>query len=280
VKIVKEGPQERRDRAARLLADLDDEAVPALVALVKDGSKDIREAAAVSLSTIGEASVKPLVALLPGAMKDARETIRAILFSIAADDPELAAIVVKEALDLLKSRNSDVRGVGSVLVGKFGNADSMPAIIDALCAADEGVRRSAISCTVLLGETAVPDLVHCLGAEDGKVADAATEALSYIGTAAVPALTRVMKAPVTQIRGCAICALGNMRHRPSTPAIIDALEDAEKGVRADAQAALESITGQKLAGKPAWQGWWNDHKDDPEPRAGNPAPSSEKAGSK
>jgi HEAT repeat protein len=289
VKAVKDVPDEGRFRAAALLVKLAPDCITPLVGYVRNGPAEARLAATAALGMLGEPAVKPLLAAIPSS-KPAGVAGTAALLQIGSGSPDLAKAIEKAAEPWLKSKNADLRGSGVRLVARFGGADAMPVVIDALTSDDEGIRKSAAECAAAIGEPAVPDLIHCLNAEDEKVVDAAVDALSDIGDPAVPSLRKMLKAPIDQVKGSACAALGNMKNKPSVPFIIPLLDDPSPTIKDDAREALESIAGEKLENKDAWLAWWEKHKDDEDAKDGpkkeppapdkkdeaKPAPDSEK----
>jgi HEAT repeat protein len=263
VKVFKETTNEDvRLRAAVLLGKLEEDGVPALVGIVKYGPKELQPLALATLVDVGGPSIEALAQAVNTNNQDCRELARQGLLKIGAGSVAAATSVTLATQDLLRSKTSAVRDVAVELVGKFGGEAVVPKVIEALCSDDEGVRRSAVACAADLGAPMVPDLIHCLNAEDRKVSDAACDALSAIGEPAAAALTKALRAPLPQLRGQAVCALGNMKRRASVPDLAPLFDDAAENVRADARMALELITGEKIATKAEALAWWEKHAQD------------------
>ncbi len=277
-KALRDGPDDQRAEIAVLLGKLEEDAVPELIAIVKDGCPEARALAASTLTEIsGDAAIQPLAAILPSSNKAAREAAFGALLSIGSEDVASATSVALATQDLIKSNVADTRECAVVLLGKFGGADVMPKVLEALCSPDEKIRASASECAAFIGEPAVPDLIHCLNASDKKVVEAAADALAMMGEPAVPQLTKMLRAPVVQVKGNAACALGRMGRRASVPDIAPLLEDADKNVRMVAKSALLAITGDAIETKDAALAWWEKHKDDPPPKPpeSNDAPKND-----
>jgi HEAT repeat protein len=247
-----------RFRAAALLEAAGDDAIPGLVAIVKAGPQQPREVAAAILVHLGEPAIKPLVAILDGAA-ECRECARASLLLLGASSEAAGKAVCKETIDLLGSKNADLRSVAVQTVGTFGDAESVKVIVDrGLSSDDDRVRESAADCAALLGEPAIEPLLRCLSG-DKRVALAAANALARI-QAAVPKLEASLADPVPQVRAYAALALGGMGRKLSIEKIVPLLDDPEKDVKEAALRALQVMTDEKLATRAEWEDYWKKHR--------------------
>ena len=89
--------------------------------------------------------------------------------------------------------------------------------------------------------------------EDPALRIEATRALEKIGPPAIPVLMDMLKDKDSQVRGCAACALSNIRPKPRTsvPVFTESLKDRNEQVRWAAAAALGSMGPDAKAAIPA-----------------------------
>ncbi|MDP6939287.1 MAG: HEAT repeat domain-containing protein [Planctomycetota bacterium] len=165
---------------------------------------------------------------------------------------------------LAKERKSERRAGILDAVMRGGYVDLGEALLDCLEDRDWNVRRLALRAVAAGGkaENAALCLPLCSDKEIA-VRCAALDGLSLMGSDLVrPPAMKALQDPAWQVRACAIHALGNVRHKDSMQPLIEALEREEGRLRADAAAALESLTargfGQRLE---LWQRFWSNYKD-------------------
>ncbi|HIF40192.1 MAG TPA: hypothetical protein EYQ74_03740 [Planctomycetes bacterium] len=165
---------------------------------------------------------------------------------------------------LEKERKPERRAGILDAVMRGGYVDLGEALLDCLEDRDWNVRRLALMAVAAGGkeENAARCLPLCTDKEIA-VRCAALDGLSSMGSDLVrfPAV-QALQDPAWQVRACAIHALGVVRHKDSMQPLIEALEREEGRLRADAAAALESLTargfGQRLE---LWQRFWSNYKD-------------------
>jgi HEAT repeat protein len=187
-------------QARRLLAQLGDDAIPALSKLLKDPSTNTRRTAAATAADMG-GRAKPLVPLLARLLDDADEEVqRAALAALDGLGPAAAA-AVPDLIFLLDNSDPSLKAQAAGVLGKIGM---------------ESAR-------------AVPGLVKCLADPRVRVQRSACQALGAIGAAAaaaVPPLIVIVLDPRSEVRADAAQALGRIRSEPRivVPALTEALQ--------------------------------------------------------
>ncbi len=115
-----------------------------------------------------------------------------------------------------------MRRAAAEALGKIGDPQALPALIEALKDKDSGVREVAAGALREIGPQALPALIEALKDKDSEVRRAAAEALGKIGgPQALPALTEALKDEVRWVRRAAVEALAAVLkriHPPQDPA--------------------------------------------------------------
>jgi HEAT repeat protein len=156
-------------------------------------------------------------------------------------------------LEALKNRMDIIRWGAADALGRLGSESALEPLIDLLGDKEPWVRSSAAEALGRIGsEAALAPLAEALKDEDRFVRWKAAEALGELGSeAALPYLKSVVEDEGEDegVRCVATRALS--RFGPSAAAtLLDALEDKNRGVRANAAESLTAILG-RLADTPS-----------------------------
>lgn len=150
------------------------------------------------------------------------------------------------ALELLQDPEADIRASALTVVGSFGDAKAVPALIPLMKDEDWWIRVSVAEILGRLGDSrAVPALIEALG--DAEARWASVEALGNIGDPqALPALAQLLKDPQAEVRIEVLLALRHFHH----PKVLEALQrvaktDPDRNVRARALEIAEEMVARK-----------------------------------
>ncbi len=237
---------EGRAQIIDLVARLGPMAIPALVDALKSTDVDIRRGACQALGQIGpqaSVAVASLVQLLSEPGYD-------VSFEAAYSLGSIGAPAVPALLEVIESGSESTR---SLVVHKSFlklPSDVDPSKPLATLLADSSqkpdVRRAAAEALGKLGQRAtdaIPALIQALGAADSSVGLAAARGLGDIGQSAVPSVIAVLDSDNPRMRTAATYAIRYMRTpvREAIPKLIELLNDTEVTVRLGAQGALKRI---------------------------------------
>jgi HEAT repeat protein len=205
------------------------ETVPALVDALHDPHAHVAEAAASALRRIAGST----------------SSARSLAPPPAPTPVELPALI--DLVDMLRHEDAHLRRIAVVALGDTRSAgnDAIPELVEGLEDMDDAVRQEAARALGKIGAAAaVPSLVVALGdAPDDRVRVSAAEALGRIGpraAVAIPALIAALKHSDEAVRDAAASAL-LMIGLPAAPALIEAVTDADPGLRTRASALLTEI---------------------------------------
>ena len=226
-----------------------------LIDLSDDADSGARRWAAWGLSNIGG--------------KGAAIALRARLGDAEAEIRRLAAIGLRRSPlqaagpDLIRASGDTDPGVRLEAVRALAKVEGTragEATVAAVRDADAGVRRAALDGVVSRGlhNAAVGALVEMLSKSTEETRLLVIDALSDSKSdRAVGPLAAQLKADRIRVRRRAAIALGKLKRQGATGALIDALEDRDRGVRTFAWRALRTITGQRLPDRAdAWRRWF------------------------
>jgi HEAT repeat protein len=157
----------------------------------------------------------------------------------------IGVMLVPRLLQVLRGRQVgySVRESAVEALGRIGDAEAVPGLLEALHDADADVRWAAAAALERIGDAAaVPGLLAALGDADANVREAAAAALGEIGdAAAVPGLLAALRDANAGVRRAAAAALGEIGDAAAVPGLLHALRDAEARVREAAAKALGQI---------------------------------------
>ncbi|MCZ6633193.1 MAG: HEAT repeat domain-containing protein [bacterium] len=265
-------------------------AVEPIVPFVNSADPSVREAATEALARIGaQACFDPL----KGLSRDVSSEIRrwatwglsniggeevAVVLRDRLGDPDaeiqrLAAVGLRRSPlqaagpDLIEASEvavPDVRREAVRALVKMEGARIEEAIVAALRDEDGAVRRAALDGVVSkrLQNLAVDALAHMLSqsTEETRILVIETLGASNSDRAIGPLVLQLKNDPI-KVRRMATIALGRLKRPGAIEALIDALEDQDRGVRTFAWRALRAITGQRLSEQAdAWRRWFADKK--------------------
>jgi len=227
--------------AAGALGELGDpKAVPALIKALGDWDPYVRRAAAEALGKLGDPKAVPaLIKALGDSSEDVRRAAAAALVKIGT--PAVPALI-----KALGDSDRDVRRAVAEALGAISDPQAVPALIQALGDSYSDVRRAAAAALGKLGD---PQAVPALSVWVHAGEDAARNALQTLGRPALDLTQAVAQVAAQGAWGVLIRALPNEKVReavvglgtPTVPALIQALEDSDGGVRRAAAEALGKL---------------------------------------
>jgi len=218
-------------------------ALASLTAALGNQDKTIRIGAACVLREMG-AGAKPALAALIGASRDPDAQVRSnVARALGTIDPTADAVVAA-LLELLKDPDKGVRSASASALKPAPARAAIYPLILALRDSDASVRRDAANSLARRdGRFAVPRLIERLGDQDREVRDAAINALKAIGPGAAQALVEALKHQDANTRSAAALILGELGPNPaSAAALIAALKDQDASVRRSAVSSIGSLT--------------------------------------
>ena len=222
-------------------------AVPVLTAALVSRHRSVQRNAPRALGAIGAAAAPAIPGLLKllaqGDDAEARVNAAVALWQIQRHPKAIPALtaMVREGKDPAAYQAADALG------RLEADAEAVaPPLIEALAAADADVRRAAIQALGRLGAAATPALKNALKASEPDVPRSAVEALGRIGAPAVPELTAALKHRQAAVRRAAARALGRLgaAAKRAEPALVEAVNDADRDVRDAAAKALKSVRAE------------------------------------
>jgi HEAT repeat protein len=254
----------------------DKQAIAALTTALRDPDSRVRRSAADALGEIGEKAYRSIPQLV-AVFDDVDPSVVGAAARATGRMGRRASRAVKDLTDLLDHEDARVREAASVSLGNLGRrarksahdlnarlGDSDPAVRAAaarsLGQVDSGsdqsvtdlvrilddendvVRDAASEALVGIGKPTVPALVRALGNGDPIFLQAVVDTLGRIGPVAVAALVETLQADSEPeiVRGYAAMALAQIADRDKNvvPALIEALQDENAGVRMSTAEAL------------------------------------------
>lgn len=191
--------------AARALARISTpEAARALAETLNDPSELTRLRMAENLERIGSFAVDPLVGVLEGGGPQARVLAARVLGNLRAAGarPALGSVLRGEA-------PTDVRAQAALALGKVGDPEDVPALLDA--SGDEGwpVRAQVANALAMIGDlSSIPALQKLTVDREWWVRLNASRALANMGPAGERALARILEGEDRYARERAAATLG------------------------------------------------------------------------
>src|SRR5262245_6953907 len=237
-----------------VLDDLDEQR--ALITGMQTNDNDRREAVRIALAPIGQ-QTKTSIPVLVNSLKDEAVEVRAgaaaALYWIARE----AGAAVPALSEALGDRDSRVRRLSGLALARIGPdaRSAVPALIQVLADQDERVRAAVLSALVQIGPDAAAGLVGALKNDKAaRIRAAAAAALPTIpnqGRVAGPALIEAMQDGDAGVRAAAALAIARLNLDPGThsaalAALMAALKDGEAPVRA---AAANGLSGLRIGAK-------------------------------
>ena len=211
-----------RKRAAELLGELVDERdtdiVGSLVAVaMSDDNEEVRAAAIDALDEIGTGAVEQLLVKVTGTKIQQGATWA----------------TAKRFASALSSEIPELRMAAANALGKLGEPNAIPALVNALSDENPEVRiRACAALGTLEHPQAVEALIGLLDDSRGRVRLAAANALATIGSdRALNALLNMLSDENSEIRRISVVALGNARSVRVVQPLADALSDDNARVR-------------------------------------------------
>ena len=216
-----------RRRAAAILGDLaDEDDQPSIDALLRVATGDdddrVRGAAIDALDAIGQAAVEQLLGKLTGSDTGDAEWVTARKFAAA-----------------LSADRSELRMAAANALGRLGEANAVPKLVDAMDDPDPRVRlRICHACGALADPRAAPSLTKRLD-DHARVRHAAANALGSIGTdQSLAPLIDLLEDDDPSIRRIAAGALGKASNARPVEPLVYVLTDDNQAVR---KAAVYSV---------------------------------------
>lgn len=245
VRALREGGDELRKEAARVLGDIKDlRAIPFLVEALRDPEEKVRGRAANALEKIGEPAVEALQAVLMDEDLNARTLAASILTKIGVKPSELKATeegLAPEKLEAKKARELILEGNWEEVATLGENA--VDALLEALEDDEPGVRRGAAwALGVIRNPRATNPLISRLADPDVSVRSGAAWALGVIGDSrATQALINSLADETAEVRRKAAWALGEIGDPGAVEALIHSLKDEDEDVRRVSLLVLEKL---------------------------------------
>lgn len=158
-----------------------------------------------------------------------------------------ASQALQELREALKSSNPEVRMAAAAALGRLGIKDARRDLLRSLSDKEPRVRAAAVRALVALDtKTALPRLMTALVDPSPKVQTAATTSLVELGDKALPTLRKELAGDNAPRRNAVLNVLPGFGKK-AYPLLLWAF--VEKPTRSPAQAALETLSGDKLAWK-------------------------------
>lgn len=165
------------------------------------------------------------------------------------------ALNIPDLIQRLRHKESTVRRSGAEVLGRLGPKarEAIPALLNAACDVDAGVRKAAAAALDQvdagwpadpLAGAAVSNLVQVMKGRSSDIAQTASLLLGRLGRSAVPELARVLAEGVGDIHQVFVAkTLGHIGHEaaPAVPALARALTSEFTQVRQAAADALSAI---------------------------------------
>jgi HEAT repeat protein len=243
-------PEHHRIAAAETLAAAGDAStVEPLAEALQSGSAAVRSAAAVALA--GVADQRALGAVLAALEQDrAPQALEAAFERIAAlSDLEgfldslgrARGRALQRVIDVV-SRSGDARAV-EPLMGLLEQAAADGDLITAESVLQglESLGPTAAVGLASVAEALLAVLAGAFASRDRKIADKATALLKTVGESQAGALIAGLSDGMSEVRWAVAQLLGDLGARDAIPALRNALDDPDEGVREAAGVALERI---------------------------------------
>lgn len=232
---LRSGDRRLRVRAALTLGEIaDPRTLPALLEALQGDDHKVQRAAVIALGTLGDArGYEALIARLDEKDKELREDIIDALSG--SRNPRLIPLFTKMA----QSKDERERETALWALGEMEDPRAANIVIRALRDRSESVRYAAVYGSGWLSDPRAADaLVAALG--DEAIGDHASSQLLGMDTAAVvPALVKALHSRNSLLRAGAADVASAHRDPRLTAALLEALTDPVRAVRADAAYALE-----------------------------------------
>ena len=304
ISLLRSPDAEARRRAALTLGRLHQEwAIPALGTAITDAEPTVREQATWALGYIPSLQT---MRVLPRALRSQYQNVRQVAaksLTLLGQVPELAKVVIRELISACGDESEDVPqlaeqaltqiGRGAVpqltvalndvrrlsqrsriarTLGRLGDEQALPVLIDALLSgstedlegyieAVAGVGAKAVptlietlrgkdattgvnvvTALVRIGAPSVQPLIEAIGGSSPEVRNAAVRALAQIGAPAVESLIRsLLHDDRFEVRRKALDILRQIGESQVVSALIQALSDTDPGVRAHATRDLGEL---------------------------------------
>ena len=246
---------ETRRAVAEALSRLSSGAsIPVLSRLSRDPDDVVRKWAARGLAYVDDqGTTAPLIARLTDSDPDTRR-FAAIGLRFNPTDAAVAPLVRS-----VTDENAHVREAVVQTLAFYQQDAARRAIVGRVSDSVVAVRRMAVSAIIEedLGKRAVVELAAMLPRESDDEKVRILEVLGGSGDVrAVDAIVSELESGSVSVRRRAVIELGSLKSDLAVPALIDRLEDQDKGVRLFAWRALRVITGERLEDDVSvWRAW-------------------------
>lgn len=292
VKALKDDERLVRLVVAEALARLGDkQGSPILIEALKDENADVRKLAKEALAKIQKVQEKkeapkeeprklPVTQPDDAQKAEIRELVILAFTGRLTEKEGMAAVdkiikigkpAVPVLIEMLKSKDDNVRLGAAILLGGVGDKEAIPALVEAIGDPNSSVALIAIADISKLGDRqAVPLLSKKLEETSGQVQNAVAEAICHFGgkdavgifvkalepeskvnkmTAAqllgriggeeaIKALTKLSKDKDKNVRAIAVFAMGDLDDKRTVPILIELLKDENSNVRCAAARTL------------------------------------------
>lgn len=249
IRGLKSRDRKVRQAAAKVLAELGKEALPALPALseaLKDRDEVVSYRAAKALSNLGAPAVSHLAVALADGRTAVRKNAADALKTIALKGGD-CSIAIPSLIDSLGDESARVETRSAAALVAMGEA-AVPALIDALADGNASIRRRSAATLGRIGPAAAaaaPDLAEGLKDDDAGVRAACARSLGKIGPearSAIPALVEALGDRDVELRCRSVEVLGaiavNKDGRDALPPLVNSLGDKSQRVRSRASDSL------------------------------------------
>jgi HEAT repeat protein len=239
-----------RQTTAVALGKIGGAAKPALRELLKslaDQNEEVRQAAARAIELIGLPDFNDLI-MLRLAMKETDSRIRAQAVYMAGQMGVGAKNAIPELIASLRDKDPSVRGEAATALGLIGQADSIPALRNALGDDAKSVRLSAIRSLAMLSPApgTLPGLLDALGDKEPEISGFAETCLTKVNRVSnedMPFVLRALESTTDMARISAFSLLGKggSANRETVTSLIKGLKDKTPRVRQIAATTLGEI---------------------------------------
>jgi hypothetical protein len=218
--------------------------VKGLIKVLKDKEFVVREKAAKALGEIGEQAVEPLIQ----ALKD----IKGHGTNSAVDAlAKIGKPAIEPLIETLKDEDRGARGYAAEALGKIDDTRAVEPLIKALKDEEWVVRKEAVEALGKIGDArAVEPLIEALKHDHDDVRSRAARALGEIGDArAVEPLIKTKDARSWFTRHETVWALGKIGDARALDVLIEALKDENYSIQLAAREALERFKAKGALGE-------------------------------
>lgn len=246
-----------RAKAMFLLGEIGSEAISAFPEMVKiyknDKHPEVVSQTTLALSKMGQ---KGMIVLLKGYKTEKNVSRRAYIVQVLANTGEKAVPPLTEIL--IKDKATEVKAEAAWALGQIGSPSftAMPVLISTLRENDNFLRDRLLNAIEKIGEKGLPFLIQNLKTEKNKFIKCSVAGLiGHLGpkaALAVPALIEALQDKDYRVRANAALTLSKIGSKAdfATPALMKAMEDGNHNVKFHAISAIGSIGSKASAAIP------------------------------